>query len=70
MPKVVYNPAAEFDLSQLVPELQQEVRAWEQVVELPKHDRVGYLKDVVGPVHIWFQVENREIHVCDIRVAA
>lgn len=70
MPKVVYHPAAEFDLTQLIPDLQKKVRAWEKAVELPSPPRVGYLRDQVGPVQIWFQVEKSEIHVCDIRVLA
>jgi mRNA-degrading endonuclease RelE of RelBE toxin-antitoxin system len=68
MVRVVYTPAAEFDLSQLIPAHQQEVRAWEKTVELPDPKRVGYLRHQVGPVRIWFQVEKSEIHVCDIRV--
>lgn len=68
MPRVVYNPAAEFDLSQLIPQFQLEVRKWEEAVELPDPARVGYLRDQVGAVQIWFQVEEEEIHVCDIRL--
>lgn len=68
MVKIVYNPAAEFDLSQLRPDDRQEVREWEKTVQLPNPARVGYLHDQAGPVHIWFQVEQGSIHVCDIRV--
>jgi mRNA-degrading endonuclease RelE of RelBE toxin-antitoxin system len=68
MIKIVYHPAAEFDLSRLISDHQQKVREWERTVQLPDQTRVGYLRDQVGPVQIWFQVENNEIRVCDIRV--
>lgn len=70
MARVLYNPAARLDLSRLIPAHQQEVLAWEKTVKLPEVDRVGYLRDQVGPVQIWFQVEQGEIHVTDIRVLA
>jgi len=68
VPKIIYNAAAKYDLSQLGAEHQKQVRAWEESVELPHPTRVGYLRDQVGPVQIWFQVEGRQINVCDIRV--
>lgn len=70
MVRVLYNPAARLDLSQLTPAHQQEVLAWEKTVELPGADSAGYLRDQAGPVQIWFQVEQGEIHVTDIRVLA
>ena len=70
MARVLYNPAARLDLAQLIPAHQQEVLAWEKTVELPESDPAGYLRDQAGPVQIWFQVEQGEIHVCDIRALA
>jgi hypothetical protein len=69
MLKIVYHPAAEADRERLIPAHEEEVRAWERAVQLPEPHRVGYLRDQAGPVQIWFQVEEGEIHVCDIRVS-
>lgn len=69
MPKVVYNTAAEEDLTRLTEEQRQKVTEWEKTVALPDSEPAGYLRDLSGDVYIWFQVENDEIHVCDLRAA-